>query len=378
MKKLLIDVNSIVPYYVCGKVTGIGRTTLELIQALSKVPDIPFEISLYSQNMKGIGGKNTGLPFKNKHLYLPHRETYDRLLSKSPVKKWFTGYDLLHIPHNFEYVHRPEKCVITLHDALFMKMQEEAFHHDQMKSLVPSLMRQCKHIITCSESSKKDIVETMQVAPEKISVIYWGVKHETFYPTKDEGGIKQQLYVKYGIERPYFFSVSCNAERKQTDVLVRSYLKCCNQYTEHDLTLVWSNPPQILLEEITAKGLTDKIHFLKNISDEDLALLYRGATALFFPSAYEGFGLPIIEAMACGTLVITCKNSSLEEVGGKAAIYLTEPIEDSIIDLMEKLKNGNLQPKINREQSIAQAGKFSWENTAKQYIQLYTQMLRDQ
>lgn len=131
MKKLLIDVDSIVPYYVSGKVNGIGRTTLELIQALSKIPNIPFEIELYSQNMKGIGGRNTGLPFKSKHLYLPHRASIDKLLARFPVREWLTGYDLMHIPHNFEYVHRPDKCVVTLHDALFMKMQETAFDHEK-------------------------------------------------------------------------------------------------------------------------------------------------------------------------------------------------------------------------------------------------------
>ena len=224
MKRLLIDVNSIVPYYVTGKVTGIGRTTLELIQALAKIPELPFEVTLYSQNMKGIGGRNTGLPFKNKHLYLPHREKVDRLLARFPVREWFTGYDLMHIPHNFEYVYRPDKCVVTLHDALFMKMQESVFEHEKMKQIVPPFMHQCKHIITCSEASKRDIVETMGVNPEKITVIYWGVKHDIFFPQKDKLSVRDKLQSKFKLSNPYFLSVSCNAERKRTDVLVRSYI----------------------------------------------------------------------------------------------------------------------------------------------------------
>ena len=105
MKRLLIDINSIVPYYVTGKVNGIGRTTLELIQALAGIKNLPFEVVLYSQNMKGIGGRNTGLPFKTKHLYLPHREKIDKLLARFPIKECLTGYDIMHIPHNFEYVY---------------------------------------------------------------------------------------------------------------------------------------------------------------------------------------------------------------------------------------------------------------------------------
>ncbi len=84
-KKVLIDINSIVPLFVRGYLSGIGRTTLELINALAEIKDeLPFEIILYSQNMKGIGGKNLDLPFQNRHLYLPHRENYNKILGYEP------------------------------------------------------------------------------------------------------------------------------------------------------------------------------------------------------------------------------------------------------------------------------------------------------
>lgn len=376
MKRLLIDVNSIVPYYVTGKVTGIGRTTLELIQALAKIPELPFEVTLYSQNMKGIGGRNTGLPFKNKHLYLPHREKVDRLLARFPVREWFTGYDLMHIPHNFEYVYRPDRCVVTLHDALFMKMQESVFEHEKMKQIVPPFMHQCKHIITCSEASKRDIVETMGVNPEKITVIYWGVKHDIFFPQKDKLSVRDKLQSKFKLSNPYFLSVSCNAERKRTDVLVRSYIALSSkQPLSHDLVLVWGNPPISLLEEVKNSRVANRIHFLKNISDEDLALLYNGANAMFFPSSYEGFGLPILEAMACGTPVVTCRNSSLDEIAGDAAIYLEEPISNSLCNVMRQFDQHELDLNSMIERGLKRAALFNWEKTAKDTIQVYSKML---
>lgn len=375
-KRLLIDINSIVPYYVSGRLNGIGRTTLELIQALSKVPDLPFEIVLYSQNMKGIGGRNTGLPFKNKHLYLPHREKIDRLLARFPVREWFTGYDLMHIPHNFEYVYRPDRCVVTLHDALFMKMQESAFEHEKMKQIVPPFMHQCKHIITCSEASKRDIVETMGIQPEKITVIYWGVKHDIFFPQKDKLSVRDKLQSKFKLSNPYFLSVSCNAERKRTDVLVRSYITLSNkQPLSHDLVLVWGNPPISLLEEVKNSRVTNRIHFLKNISDEDLALLYNGADAMFFPSSYEGFGLPLLEAMACGTPVVTCHNSSLGEIAGDAALYLDEPVLNSLMEVIMKFEQHKLEPDSMIEKGLERAALFNWEKTAKDTIQVYSKML---
>lgn len=375
-KRLLIDVNSIVPYYVTGKVTGIGRTTLELIQALAKVPELPFEVTLYSQNMKGIGGHNTGLPFKNKHLYLPHREKVDRLLARFPVREWFTGYDLMHIPHNFEYVYRPDKCVVTLHDALFMKMQESAFEHERMKQIVPPFMHQCKHIITCSEASKRDIVETMGVNPKKITVIYWGVKHDIFFPQSDKLGVRDKLQSKFKLSNPYFLSVSCNAERKRTDVLVRSYITLSDkQPLSHDLVLVWGNPPISLLEEVKNSCVPNRIHFLKNISDEDLALLYNGADVMFFPSSYEGFGLPLLEAMACGTPIVTCRNSSLDEIAGDAAIYLEEPISNSLCNVMRQFELHELELDSMIEKGLKRAALFNWGKTAEETVQVYSKLL---
>ncbi len=376
MKKLLIDVNSVVPYYVSGKVTGIGRTTLELIHALAQLDSLPFEISLYSQNMKGIGGKNTDLPFKCRHLYIPYRETYDKLLSRTPIKEWYTGYDIMHIPHNFEYVRNPSKCIATLHDALFMHIQEKAFAHDQMRKHVPILMQQCKSIITCSKYSKNDIIETMQIVPDKIHVIYWGVKHDVFYPTNlSNEEIEQELHSLFKLERNYFLSVSCNAERKRTHILIDCYIKLCKQLPINDLVLVWANPPQVVVEKINNSIAKKKIHILSSVTDENLALLYNGATALFFPSSYEGFGLPILEAMACGTPVVTCKNSSLTEVGEDSVIYLDEPIQDSLIEIMELIENSNRFLIPYKKAGIHQAAKFTWKETAGQTIEVYKRAL---
>lgn len=376
MKRLVIDVNPIVPYYVAGKVTGIGRTTLELIQALAKIPELPFEVILYSQNMKGVGGHTIDTPFKSVHLYLPHREKINQILAKFPIKEWLTGYDLMHITHNFEYVHRPDKCVVTLHDALFMKMQESAFEHEKMKQIVPPFMHQCKHIITCSEASKRDIVETMEVNPEKITVIYWGVKHDIFFPQKDKLSVRDKLQSKFKLSNPYFLSVSCNAERKRTDVLVRSYITLSNkQPLSHDLVLVWGNPPISLLEEVKNSCVANRIHFLKNISDEDLALLYNGANAMFFPSSYEGFGLPILEAMACGTPVVTCRNSSLDEIAGDAAIYLDEPISNSLFYVMRQFELHELELDSMIERGLKRAALFNWGKTAEETVQVYSKML---
>lgn len=309
-------------------------------------------------------------------MYIPHREKYDKLVGKFPIKECFTNYDIMHIPNNFEYVYRPEKCIVTLHDALFMHIQEKAFAHEKMKVIVPPFIRKCKRVITCSEYSKKDIVETMQVDPQKVSVIYWGVKHDVFFPIPvSMERLKNELSLPLK-GSGYFLSVSCSAERKRTNVLVDSYLEYSEQRNIlNDLVLLWNNPPQELKKKVEERGLMNRVHFLTNVSDEDLALLYNGATALFFPSAYEGFGLPVLESMACGTLPVICGNSSLSEVGGDAAIYLEERrLKESIRDVMKQLEDVEMLDNY-RQKCIDQADKFSWDETAKQYIRLYKQML---
>lgn len=374
MKRLLIDAGSAVPYFVSGKVSGIGRTTMELIQALAAYADeLPFEVVLYSQNMKGIGGRNLCTPFKCKHLYLPDRQQINKLLARTPIKEWFTGYDIMHLPANFGYVHHPDRCIVTIHDALFMKMQEKAFNHDKMRIEVPPFARACRHIITCSEASKRDIVETMQIAPDKVTVIYWGVKHDIFRPLGlERAEVVNKLRGHYSqMPMNYFLSVSCNAERKRTHLLVEAYIELCRQQPINDLVLVWGNPPEWLVREIESSQAKGRVHFISGISDEQLALLYNGATASFTPSSYEGFGLPLLEAMACGTPVVTCNNSSLGEIAADAAIYMSEPVKQSALMVMEQFENNAIDRAVYRYKGIARAAEFTWQRTAMQTIEIY-------
>lgn len=368
MKKLLIDVNSIVPYYVSGKVNGIGRTTLELIQALAKIENLPFEVILYSQNMKGIGGHNTGLPFKNRHVYLPHREKIDKLLAKFPVREWLTGYDLMHIPHNFEYVHCPEKCVVTIHDVMFFTYPEQFLGHDFARKNYPKLAQKSKAIITCSENSKREIAKYMQIPTDKIFVCHWGINHHLFLP-------RPWLPNKYTGNNPYFLSVSCDIGRKNTISVLKAYEQLLKQAPYHDLILVWRNPPIEIKERYTSSPLKNKIHFVSNITDEELSHLYSSATAMFFPSKYEGFGLPIAEAMASGTPVVTCDNSSLREVGGEAAIYVEPEDINSMTRIMSQFENKELNIELIKKKSISQASKFTWEACANKTIEVYQKCL---
>jgi len=362
-KKVLIDINSIVPLFVRGYLSGIGRTTLELVNAFSEIKDdLPFEILLYSQNMKGIGGRNLNLSFQNKHLYLPHRENYNKILGIFPVREMLTGYDLFHIPNNFAPVYFPEKTIVTLHDALFMKIQEERFSHKQMKEIIPPFIREVKTVITCSENSKRDIVETMDVSPDKIHVIPWGIRTDLFYPSKEE------------VKTPYFFSVSCNMERKNTPKLIDVYIELAKTNPINDLILVWDAPAEIR-QKVSDSGLNHRIHFVEKVSDAELRKLYAGATATVFPSLYEGFGLPILESMACGTPVICSDNTSLPEVGGDAAIYINPLDNQSISDALISFENNSQDRETLIKKGLEQIAHYTWKKCAIETAKIYENSL---
>lgn len=361
MKRVLIDANPVVPYYVSGRVNGIGRTTKELIEALAKVPDLPFEIMLYSQNMKGIGGRNMDVPFKSRHLYLPNRKQVNKILSHLPVRELLTGYDLMHITHNFEYVAHLEKCIVTLHDALFYSYPEDFLGHEFARQNYYKLARKAKAIITCSENSKREIANYMQVPEEKIFVCYWGVDHNLF----------KQLNNGKPKENPYFLSVSCDIGRKNTIAILEAYEILLKQNPKHNLVLVWRNVPDKIKERFSEKKFQGRVFFLSNVDNERLAQLYADATAMIFPSRYEGFGLPILEAMSCGTPVVTCANSSLPEVGGDAAIYVEPDDIQAISNWMEKFENDAVDMDTLVAKCIAQSDKFTWEKCALQTIDVY-------
>lgn len=374
MKKILIDINAVVPLYSRGRTSGIGRTTKELIKALDALkPTLPFEVTLYSQNMKGIGGRNLDVSFKNKHFYLPHRKKINRLFEICPVKELFAPYELMHIPHNFEYLFSPDKTVLTIHDAMFFAYPEDFLGHDFARKSYPKLAKAAKGIITCSNASKSDIVEFMGVNEEFVDVVHWGVDHKMFYP---QNQIESSATLEtLSIDFPYFLMVSCDIGRKNTEGLLRAFKKFNETNKNHRLVLVWGNMPDILQKEYGAELQSGKLIVLKNVSDQVLSVLYNQASLSFFPSKYEGFGLPILESMACGTPVVTCRNSSLQEIGGEAVIYVNPEKDEELRDWMEVFENGEHSKEKYFQASINRSAQFTWEAAAKKYVNIYKKHL---
>ncbi|MDE6393222.1 MAG: glycosyltransferase family 4 protein [Muribaculaceae bacterium] len=370
MKKLLIDANPSVPYLVTGHVNGIGRTNFELIRTLDGMRSkIPFEIELYTQNIRGVKATGLGTGFKARHVYLRNNNRGNRIAAALRLRELTSRYDLMHITHNFEYVAHPEKCIVTIHDAMMFSYPEPFLGHDFAREFFPPFARKAKAIVTCSENSKREISEYMDVDPEKIFVAPWGVNHKLLYPHKTNPCV-------YTGGKPFFVSVSCDRGRKNTINIVKAFIRFNINNPVHHLILVWRNPSDEVLQLIENNSrLKQQIHFASNISNEELAELYTGATCSLFPSRYEGFGLPIAESMACGTPVVTCRNSSLEEVGGNAAFYVDPDDIDAMVSIMDKFENGELKKEELSEICHQQSMLFTWKNCAEITLDVYKKCL---
>ena len=367
-RQVLVDCDTMIYRRGMKHLSGIGRTTSDLLSALDLIRDDSVEFIMFTRTFNG--QMHGDFSYRRINIPLPYDDRLNILFRNFPLLDTLVRHDLLHIPHNYSVVNKPSKTVITIHDAMFFSYPEDFLGHEHARQHYPRLARECRAIMTCSNNSKRDIVEYMNIPPEKVTVVPWGVNERIFYyEEKDEAFRKVRQVLP--IERPFFLSVSCDIGRKNTISVMRAYRKALQKKIGHDLVLVWGNIPDECRNEFASEIHDGNIRILKNIDDELLRMLYCASTLSWFPSRYEGFGLPVLESMACGTPVVTCTNSSLKEVGGDVARYVDPEGIDEMAELMLEFDKGFGGYDDLVRDSVAHAKKFTWEQTARNYLEFY-------
>lgn len=369
-KKILIDTKTILPLYIQGFISGIGRSTYELLNALQKKKDLPFEVILFSQSTKGVSPKKDFL-FKNLHFYMPDRPFFRKVTNFLKMKRWFVRYDLLHMPNNTAEVPECiEKTIYTIHDLAVCKFPEmwpntDGVFFDRLKDDIA----RCKSIVTCSEATKRDIVKFAGVSPDKVEVIYWGVNQEKFKPSMDKGYLQNHRIIP-----AYFFSSSCNHPRKNLPVLLAAYRKYRENNGERQLVLL--NPLKEFLDDYMDLIENNNIIVCRNVSDENLIELYSHAHCSFIISSYEGFGFPILESLSCETPVVAANNSSLPEAGGDVALYLKDTTVDSVYEMMKYIDVKDKIQLLDMSACRKHLAKFTWDVCADKYVSYYKTLLK--
>jgi glycosyltransferase involved in cell wall biosynthesis len=314
--------------------------------------------------------------------FLPPRIT--SLLLQAPlsglltVEKFVGASDLFHWTNFLTCSQKRGKKVLTVHDVSFFLFPE--YHPLKrrltFKALFPRSLEQADQIITDSDSTKRDLVEHFHVPVDKITTVHLGVD-QSFAPVREADALV--VMTKHGVRfGAYLLYIGTVEPRKNLPRLIQAYnLFRANASLSLPLVLVgasgWLN--QDLFREIDKSPWKGDIKLLGYVEKADLPALYSGATAFVYPSIYEGFGLPPLEAMACGAPVITTNNSSLPEVVGDAALIVDAHDVDAIANAMVQIASDPSVRENLRQRGLVRAKFFTWRRTAEQTLAVYEKVL---
>jgi glycosyltransferase involved in cell wall biosynthesis len=270
------------------------------------------------------------------------------------------------------------KKIVTIYDMTYKAYPETMTSFKLALDL--NLKNSCNRadkIITIASFSKEEIVKYLSINPEKIAVTPLGVDINRFHPIKDRS-LLLNIKKKLNISEDYFLYLGTLEPRKNIKRMIEAYAILKRKYNDiPQLVLAgrlgWGYDS--IFESIAKNKLENVIKYINYISDEDKILLLNGAFLFIYPSLYEGFGLPPLEAMACGIPVLTSNTSSLPEVVGNAALAV-DPLDiDAILNGMECLINNHNLRKDLSERAMVQAKKFSWDSTASMTMDVYQDVL---
>ncbi|MDY4413299.1 MAG: glycosyltransferase family 1 protein [Ruminococcus sp.] len=297
-----------------------------------------------------------------------------------PYYKFF-GSDC-DITHFFNYIVPPKvkgKSVVTVHDMVYKAFPEtvRARTKYMLDTGLKKSMKRADIIVTDSEFSKTEIIKYFPQYQDKIRVVPCGVDLNKFHPCTDTDKIER---VKRDFEtgEEYFLYLGTIEPRKNLERLIEAYAEFVKN-TDNPPNLVLAGGKGWLYDNIYAKaeklGIEKKVIFTKYIPSEDINALMCGAVAFVFPSIYEGFGMPPLEAMACGVPVLTSGEASLPEVTGDSAVIVDAYSVKSIAEGLERIySDRNLRERLSREGS-ERAEKFTWEKSAEILYKVYRELL---
>jgi len=292
------------------------------------------------------------------------------------MDRFFAGVDLFHATEHLLPRFSSVRTVFTLHDLIFL------FHPETHKPLnrwfltlmMPRFLRAADAVIAVSECTKRDAIRFYSIPEEKITVIYEGVSPR-FRPANPEA--VRAVREKYGLPERFILYVGTIEPRKNLTTLLEAFH---HLLATRDLRLVFVGKKGWLYEgffrRLRELGLEDRVIFTGYVPDEDLPAIYSAADLFVFPSLYEGFGLPVLEAMACGTPVVCSNTSSLPEVAGDAAILVDPTDVRALAGAMERvLTDEHLRAEIYAK-GLGRARQFTWAKAAQETLKVYLEVMR--
>lgn len=355
---------------------GIHVYTREWLRALDNIQ---------SGNKYYVARLNKTNEFKNiTEIVLPMPELLfggraSRLFFQLPALAREIGADIVVEPAHFGPFMLPAhiKRVTVIHDLTPVKFPHWHRFHSQMaqRLLLKSILRKASLIVTNSKATSADLIEYANVAPNRVAMVYPGVT--PFLKVEAE----PRILLNYGIDRPYFFFAGTIEPRKNLRGLLRAYQLFREQTNlDHQLVLTgakgWKSGS--FFDDLSTQPFQKDIILTGYVPAEHLQLMYAGALAFVFPSFYEGFGFPVVEAMKCGCPVLCSNAGSLPEAGGPAALYFDPADHDLLARLMKHIAEDESSRSELIEKGFSHAERFNWENMAHMMDEHFTMLFSGQ
>ena len=353
--------------------TGLGIYTLNMINALirihSKTQIWASKDYGFSANADQVHLVLQRLPFLKRYAYLLRPFWMETIFPKQLRK---ADIDILYSPVPGGMRCCPVPHLITIHDLTPITVPEDSpapvvwnFRHR-----LPKILNNATAVIAISQHTKNDLCSFYGINAAKIHVIHGAYDHQCFFPEKN-----LKILSKFGLQNfPYILAVGSVSPRKNFFGLLKAVSRIQNDIPHHLVIAGPRSPAENMKIQNAADqlGLSDRLHLLPYLPNQSLRALYSNAALFAYPSLYEGFGIPVLEAMACGAPVLAANTTSIPEVAGNAAFLIDPNNIDAIANGIFKITTNQDAKKQYSKRGLKQVKNFSWEKSARQLIQLIT------
>lgn len=350
--------------------TGTEWYSYYLIRNFARL-DQKNQYILYTNEPLRGGLLNLGDNFRERHLKWPLGKFWTQ--GRVSLEMLLKPPDVFFVPAHTIPLFHPKVTITTCHDIGFeifpelYSQQELRYHRFTMRFAIKNAQK----IITVSNFTKQEMVKIYQVDPDKITVIHNGFSRKDLYPSNDQEKIKNVL-AKYKINSPYLLYIGRLEQKKNTPGLIKAYHLLKSRGLPHKLVLVgqFGQKSSEVKEVINKYKLQNDVIFTGYIAEQEKPLILSGAEIFVFPSFYEGFGIPLLEAMGCGTPVVASRAASIPEIAGEAAVYFDPHYPEDIAEQIKKvIDNAELKNQLIAK-GLEQVKKYSWERCAQETLKV--------
>jgi glycosyltransferase involved in cell wall biosynthesis len=370
--KTAIDATSVPP-----NPAGAGRYIVSLVRALGRVdPGGDYVVYARHHALGHFQGLPAGFEVVDVgNLSRWRRQAWEQTALPLDLRR--RGVRLLHSPHHTTPLFAPCPRVVTFHDVTFFLIPERYPLTRRVYFQVMTILasRRARRVIVPSAAVREDVRVVLRLPPERTAVTYEGVEPE--FRRLDREKCSALMRERYGLPEGYLLSLGTREPGKNREAVFRALRLLLDEGRDLHLAVVGQRGWRLAREEdaLHELGLEQRVHFTGYVDQADLPALYSGASAFVFPSLYEGFGLPALEAMACGVPVVTSNTSALPEVVGDAALKVDPTDTRAIADAIARILDDETLAGLLREAGVERAAEFTWEGCATATVSVYRRLL---